>query len=77
MELLEGVRLMVIGMTTVIGFLVTLVVCMQLSALFFRWWEPATETETSPASPTPSTLSPELAAAIVIARHQQNLQRGA
>ena len=34
LEVLEGVRLMVIGMTTVIGFLITLVLCMQVSALF-------------------------------------------
>jgi len=68
---------MVIGMTTVIGFLVTLVLCMQLSALFFRWWEPQQEEHPSAKITPPSTLSPELAAAIVIAQHQQNLQRGA
>ena len=74
MEVLEGVRLMVIGMTTVIGFLITLVLCMQVSALFFRWWSPPSDTPQSARATSqsnPNAMNAHLAAAIVIAQHQK------
>jgi len=69
---------MVIGMSTVIGFLCTMVFFMHLSALFFRAYHRRfPEAESTPAAQPSGNTHRDIAIAIAVAAHQQHLQRGA
>ena len=62
----QGIVLMIVGMGTVFGFLVLLVVSMQLSAVFFKKFAHLFPEEVAQAS-TPAATNPAAAIAVAIA----------
>jgi sodium pump decarboxylase gamma subunit len=69
----QGIVLMVIGMATVFGFLVLLVVAMQLSANFFKKFSHLFP-EAAPAAskaPVPSDETTQIAVALAAIRAQR------
>lgn len=76
-EILEGVRLMIIGMSTVIGFLCTMVISMYASAAFFRVYHQYFPESLNAPVPLEVHADRDLAIAIAVAAHQKNFRRGA
>ena len=77
MEIYEGLRLMMIGMSTVVAFLCLLVVVMHLSAVFFRFYHRAFPEIEEVAPKSKATSQRDVAIALAVVVHQKNLQRGA
>ena len=77
MEIYDGLRLMVIGMSTVIAFLCLLVVLMQISAFFFKRYN-ARLPETTPTDAVTTTdNNRDIAIALAAIAHHKTLQKGA
>lgn len=76
--LVEGLSLMIIGMSTVMGFLCLLVALMHLSGLFFRWYNqafPEAAVSKTQAEPKSAKNHRELAIALAaIAAHRSARQ---
>ncbi len=77
MEIYDGLRLMVIGMSTVIAFLCLLVVLMQISAMFFKRYNARFPETVAADAPEPSTSNRDIAIALAAIAHHKSLQKGA
>ena len=76
MEIYDGLKLMVIGMSTVIGFLCLMVVIMQISAFLFKLYH-ARFPEMTEETEAPSTKNRDIAIALAAIAHHKSLQEGA
>ena len=77
MEVYEGLKLMVIGMSTVIGFLCLLVLVMHGSAVFFRVYHRRFPEGGGAEAPEVKHTDRDLAIALAVIAHHQNRPKGA